>query len=409
MNELRKNNSFNKERGHFLEDIARSAKLQYSESATRLEELAQSVNAGGLFTAVVANLALGSAEQVNEITHGTVPAKLELLAFHIFPFLDVSGETNVTPWHTKDCIDELEKLHQARIQNIRYSKAEKKEQFTQVDSLVEKLRFNAEIVRGSAYPEQTSGEISSVQGRHEKWFSERVGIGPSKAQESLWAIIKCIEKNANDFFKKVYDNGLEFEDRWVKAKHKRSKDRTSEDNQFLKIFEKKKDARGFGAIAALNAIAAGKLPVSRADIIAGGCDVTDKEWSSLCDLIGLTKKNREFMTSPIEVRQRPLFVLQDNRVILVDISNALDVLWERFDEVARSDRSFYDRKYQTTKAKWLESEVASCLLKIFPEKHIYRNLSYPNPDKEDSSTAEIDVVILWGPFLILVESKSKTV
>ena len=51
--------------------------------------------------------------------------------------------------------------------------------------------------------------------------------------------------------------------------------------------------------------------------------------------------------------------------------------------------------------------VADCLARIFPSHSIYRNLSYPDPDRTEGSTAELDAAVLWGPFLVLVESKAK--
>ena len=101
-----------------------------------------------------------------------------------------------------------------------------------------------------------------------------------------------------------------------------------------------------------------------------------------------------------------MFVLPDDRVFLIDISNALDVLWEQYEEAAKRDPSFFSSRYQKAKAKWLEQEVKKCLSKIFPHDCIYINLSYPDPNK-DLGIAEIDCIVDWGPFLVLIESKAK--
>jgi hypothetical protein len=94
-------------------------------------------------------------------------------------------------------------------------------------------------------------------------------------------------------------------------------------------------------------------------------------------------------------------------VLLIDVSNALDVLWEKYEEIAKADQQFYDKRYQRKKAKWLEDNSIEYLLRIFPEKYLYKSLDYPDPDKSDKSTSEIDIVINWGPFLVLVEVKAK--
>lgn len=134
---------------------------------------------------------------------------------------------------------------------------------------------------------------------------------------------------------------------------------------------------------------------------------TDQEWKALCNLIGMSTQTREGMNNPILVRQRPLFVLPDSRVLLGDISNALDCLWNSFEQIAKNDKGFYDKQYQRQKSEWMESKVHELLKQIFPSGHIYHKLSYPDPDRYECSTAELDFAILWPPFLILIEAKAR--
>jgi hypothetical protein len=108
------------------------------------------------------------------------------------------------------------------------------------------------------------------------------------------------------------------------------------------------------------------------------------------------------MVDPVEVSKRPLFVLPNGRVFFVDGSHILDLLWVGFENVAKTCQ-----KYQKHKSEWLEKKIAEYLSKMFPLKNIYKNLTYPNPDKSDGSIAEIDFVIEWGPFLVLIEAKAK--
>jgi len=53
------------------------------------------------------------------------------------------------------------------------------------------------------------------------------------------------------------------------------------------------------------------------------------------------------------------------------------------------------------------SPIADCLLRIFPPECIYQNVSYPDPDQGNGATAEIDTIIFWKPFIILIEAKAK--
>lgn len=122
--------------------------------------------------------------------------------------------------------------------------------------------------------------------------------------------------------------------------------------------------------------------------------------------MGMTADDRSKMSDPVDVRTRPLFVLPDKRLVLVDISNGLDALWDAFERLAKADQATFD-DYQRRKAEWLEGRVIGHLTKLFPSHTVYGNLTYPDPDKPEGSTAELDAAVLWGPFLVLVEAKAK--
>lgn len=386
-----------------LKEAGQTAQESSHESARMIEEMAHSVDAVALFTAVFADLVLVPAESASEMTHGEIPAKLELLAYHLFPLFGASNITEVSPWHVNDCIEALNTLFDARGQQ-RISRLATTDV---LGELIQSLQMEAEIVRGSAYPEQTTEEIESIQGRFEPWFATRLGIGPCKAQGLLWAIIRAQERTANAFIEYVNDYAKGIEELWRKAKKKKQrKTATDEDDLILRIFPNHEAAWIFGKMQCLNKIAQSSLPVCRTDVDDQNVQPTECEWDALRNLIGLTKENRQSMTAPIEVRQQPMFVLPDNHVLLADISNGLDALWERFEQTARSDGRFYDR-YQRAKARWLEDKISQCLSRIFPATHIYQKLSYPDPDKSDGSMTELDMAVHWGPFLVLIEAKAK--
>lgn len=201
------------------------------------------------------------------------------------------------------------------------------------------------IVRGSSYPEQTSEKIISIQGHFESWFEKKTGIGPKKAVTLLWNIVKKEE-----------------------------------------IIPK---------------------AVSRTDFNILSARPSNTEWDALCSLIGLTKDNIKEISDPIEIKNKTLYVLPNNKVILIHISNALDTLWYRFDEIAKQDQQFYDKRYQKIKTKWLDEKTKTSLGKIFPSSSIYHSLSYPDPNNKLTGTTEIDFIIYFGDFLILIENKAK--
>ncbi len=389
-----------------IDNIARRAEETVNASLSKIAEIAKSVDAVSLFVALFANMALGPAEHMREVTHGDVPAKLELFAYHIYPYFGDPIESTITPWATQHCWEALDKLFIARMHFKAFSQY-KPESDNQIDFLMRSLRIHAEIVRGSAYPEQTKEEILSIQGKFDSWFTKRAGIAPTRAIDLLWAIAKTQEDSANDFMKDVLESLDTFGKLWEMAKKKSRVMRTESEQQLLSICADKKTARIFGYVKRLNELAPSKFPVSPSSLKSIEPLPSDEEWIALCELIGLTTDKRKIMHDPIEVRQKPLFVLPDNRVILADISNALDCLWESFEQTARTDQTFYDKQYQRRKAEWLESKVLALLKQIFPSGHIYRKLSYPDPDKPDGSTTELDFAVLWPPFIVLIEAKAR--
>jgi hypothetical protein len=257
-------------------------------------------------------------------------------------------------------------------------------------------------VRGSAYPEQTAEEICAIQGQFEQYFFSRIGLGPSRAQKLIRAIIPASENHYHEMQFELQRRAEEYYVAWKLAReHKNKSIMTAPERDFLSRFKKGIYARGFGYIECLNELAPLILPVGHIDVAA-----TKDEWDSLCLLLGMTPEVRAQMNDPVEVRERPLFVMPDGRCMLAGDVHALDIVWERYDELARADPVFYE-VYQRHKAAWLEAKTVACLERIFPSCAIFSKLSYPDPDKPRGSTTELDIAIYWKPFLIFIEAKAK--
>lgn len=306
-----------------LDDVARDANSRYFASAERLSEIAKSVDAARLFVAVWANIGFGPAEKMTELNYGDFSVKMELLAYHLYPFFGASQETQITPLHTQRCMDALDELFRARSQYRIFSRVQNGKPAT-ASHLASSVRIHTEIVRGSAYPEQTAEEIISIQGKFERWLTERIGVGPKRAQEILLATIRAQENSYNSSRDRIHECGKAYEHLWRNAKKKSPKHRLEKDTRLLKILKDRETAFIFGCVEHLNEIAADMLPVGPDDLEFLDRKPSPEEWSALCSLIGLTPENRKDMSNPVEVRQRPMFVLPDKRVVLADVSNALD-------------------------------------------------------------------------------------
>ena len=381
---------------HTLEETNRKIEAQRIESIKKIESIAQSVDATRLFIAVAASMSFGPAEAMTETNFGTVPVKLELLAYYLYPFFG-KCDKNITPYHTSECSQVLDTLLRSYI----FGEFRKGDQEDPIARVVNDVQARARIVRGSAYPEQTSWEIEGVQGKFEDWFSKRLQIGPIRAVKILKCIHRCIEDKFNIHLPKIKKHACELGDEWEKTNKKRGK-KTKDEKLMLRRFSNKNSAMWYGYIEGLNEVALEVATVGLSDIKDIEPRVTEREWEGLIKLIGLTIQDRQGMVDPIEIRERPLFVLPNNRVFFVDGSHILDLLWVRYENAAKTFQ-----KYQKHKTEWLEKKIAKYLSKIFPLKNIYKNLTYPNPDRSDGSIAEVDFVIEWGPFLVLIEAKAK--
>lgn len=276
-------------REDLIDRIAKNAEKTYDQSKARIEEIAQSVDAVKLFVSLFTLLVPGPVEDVNELTHGGIPAKMELFAFHVFPYFGASGETDLTPWHINECIKGLNKLFTSRFQHRLFSRPEEK-QTTDADAFSQLIRAHAEIVGGSAYPEQTKEEIISIQGRFESWFTQRLGLGPKRAIELLCAIVKAEEVKINSFLNKAVAHGNALKQFWIGAKSKSRSQRNKQEKEILTSCKDKKDAWYFGFIEYIIKIAADSIPVQRTDLVSLENPPTETEWNSLIKLIGLTKQ-----------------------------------------------------------------------------------------------------------------------
>ncbi|HKP11088.1 MAG TPA: hypothetical protein VJZ91_03225 [Blastocatellia bacterium] len=81
---------------------------------------------------------------------------------------------------------------------------------------------------------------------------------------------------------------------------------------------------------AFNKFAAKELPVG-SDELGDMSAPSEEDWDGLIRLMGLTAADRQRINDLIEFRQKPLFVLPRQAGALVDVANAMDVLWDRFE------------------------------------------------------------------------------
>ncbi len=367
-----------------------------AEQVATVEEIGRRANAEKLFVSTLLMMVVGPASEMSEATHGTVPVQAEILAYHLYPLFGKSNE-DISPVEVDICSAASEKVLAANSLLI--------EAGTEADpaaSLVRQIERQARIVRGSAYQEQTANEIIEVQGQFDGWFTAKIGISPTRAQEALWKIYEhgniFIQSNIEAVFAKAYN----YEKEWRRVRKIKTDRRSTEEHQFASAFPRMEHAMHYGWVREMSELGFADYPGHLQNL-----GFTDAEVKGLEQLIGMTFANRADILDVVEVKQRPLYFLTDGRVVLADIANAMDALWDALEAVAKSDQAFYDSKYQVHKGKWLESKSIQYLKRIFPANSIYNGLSYPDPGKGAGATTELDIAVAWGPFLILGEAKAK--
>jgi len=377
-------------------------------SKNSIEALLQSGEAANplnLLITLASLIGLRPANSFDELKEGPISSVLELVAFHLFPHIRDYAKAGIPPVLILKALDVIKPLLNLYIGELQYGYLveifEKHGKIRPADEILVSVRTHACIVRGSAYPEQTEKEIVNIQGEFEDFFRHKIGLGPKKACELVKSLIKKAEQNATAYSIEASKAARDLEQQWREAKRTKGRERSPTQNQLLKYIKSPQDAFVFGSLAALSELAPFRLPINRVDLEP---TPSEKEWDALIGLIGLTQKTRAGLVSQIGIQAFPLWVLPHGQVLLIDLSNTLDVLWDKFENVIKNEPEY--QKYQDIRAKWLDQDVCSSLTKIFPPESIFQNVSYPDPD-DSSKTAEMDHLVYWPPFVVLVENKSK--
>jgi hypothetical protein len=389
-----------------LTKVTAEARQQEQAAIAELRTLALEVGPERLFTSVMVMLTLVRPGSATEATHGTVSVKIELLAYHLFPLFGTPPNGPLRPQAVERTFTLLNSLLTLYVQgNSFQEEAGGSSLSPNLKALVGHLLIDTRVVRGSAYPEQTMEEISEVQGHFEEWFSNRVGIGPRRAIELLVAVLRAEEDLGNEWRFKLRDGRLLTEKAWKEARRTKKSDLTPEQQTLLSIAQSPEHATLLGYTQTLANVPPDDVSVPR-ELARLSPQPTVDEWQGLIALIGCTPETRTVMHDPVEMQQRPLFVLPGKRLLLCDISNAVDQLWRAFEDIARQDQSFYSGAYQQHRGQWLEDRLAALVQRVFPTGTIYRKLTYPDPDRGQGATAELDAAIHWPPFLIVMEAKA---
>jgi len=319
-------------------NLAQEAREREQHAINELHALSNEVDAENLFVCLTVILSMIPIDTARESIHGAIPAKIELLAYHLLPRFGRSTNRSVTPIQIERGLQAIHSLFNARMQASAFQ-TKSNEATEEIEGVIRILSIDASVIRGSAYPEQTLQEISGIQGHFEGWFKEKTGIGPCRAGQLLIAILRTEEAQANEWRAILHGSCQVMKERWKQIWKRRRKGLTREDRAFLSQFRSAKEAGLWGYAQKLTESPPDGVPVYRENARIDHVP-TQAEWDAIIQLIGCTVTDRAQMTDPIEMSRCPLFVLSGSRVLLCDISNAFDQLWSAFESVARQDQHF---------------------------------------------------------------------
>ncbi|WP_417436604.1 YecA family protein [Idiomarina abyssalis] len=325
-------------------------------------------------------------------TYGTHPAMIERLAEIAIPKFGVSPNKKISMFQSNPIYSLLQDILHADMISTRQS--------DDLPSISEDLKHSSKVIRGNAYPEQTAAKIRKIQGKFDSWFEAQVGISPNRVVDITSALVPRIEELYSNEMDHIHKNAESYQNQFIEYKNQATRGKKEQD--FIDSFQSEEAAYIYGCIEYINLEICHKWPAELTELALLPA-VTIKEADAFKSLFAVGKHN----ISQVEhIQRKPFYQLLDGRLLFGDISNAYDVIFDELEAIAKSDNKFFSNQYQKYKSKWLELRAYEHLCQIFPKSDVYQSLCYPDPDKINAE-AEMDLAVKWGPFLLVVEAKSK--
>lgn len=347
------------------------------------ERLLKEVNGPRIFAALFPYFAY-IREGSTELEHGTNFVKLEIAAHHLI-LSPNQIDKEIFPEHLNYALDALRTEFNGFLPPLHEINNE-----TKLDHITNKVALDSKIIRGSAYPFQTEEKILGIQGRFDKFFEDEVGLTPTKALELFSSILKISEEKVQTFRERMKAFADVFLEEWKKNP--------------IEYISTADEAIVYGCSVYQVQEAYRELPVSFEEIKTVNFTLVEKEWQSFLAMFALGTGSHGSDLAFEEIKKFPVAKIGEEGVLMWDLSNAFDQVFNRFESLIKTNQKQY-QKYSKIKGEWLERQAVSKLGKIFPSECIFRTVDYPDPDNP-RSTAEVDIVVVWEPFLLFFEAKS---
>lgn len=333
------------------------------------------INAKELFLySLVTKTMIHEDETSSEVKQGLIIPDLEMLAFRLIPFFSLVGA-----WKNLEATQVEEVLAYIHKQVVPGFDPEKISD--QLSFFIQSIVDNTRIVRGHGYPEQTLLLIEKILLPFDSEFYTFTGVKVSSCLAIAKATLCIIEDNLNDFRQSIDE---EINKKYT-VEHLQDSSLEHEVSSFF-----------------LNLLIRGlseKVPARFEQIL----DATGLEYSELEAFLKIFAMNRNHSSIDVfEKAQMYQAIEFDESLAIISFNSMLDAIMYCFDQRAKQS-SFYNQ-YQFTRGAILEDMVANCFEHFFPG-HVLRSLVY-YLDTERKSSAEIDMIIFFEPYIFLVEAKS---
>ena len=371
-------------KGNHLKVAAASVIAQMAEAEARLQDAVRKVDARVLLSSYAMYRMVGMADE-STAEHGRpAVAAIELAAYLLIPHF---GNTEVFDSESiQKGIDALA-TYQKLFTLSEAIGAVDEEAPPEDNPLRLHLRIHAGMVRGSAYPGQVERRIKNVFGPFEAVLATLAGIGPQRSASVAKAMAGQIEDNMNGNKERISALFESYAERIGNDPAEREQTRIE--------FQDFVAAMGHAWVPTFEQISARMGGLER------------NEWEHFRGIFGLTPETLPSISRVVDLQDRPVIFLDSERAFATHGVVVFDAVFNYFDSLARAD-AFLRDSYARQVSGWMEEEAAHYLKRLFPEDNVIANACYPDPDHPGGET-EADVVVTWGPFLIVAESKGRKI
>lgn len=380
------------EQSHMLvEMMAKASVAEHEKCVDALRVLGMSCDPELLYLAHVLQTMVVPQGTASEESHGPAIARCDWVA-RTLQTLEVAGSR--VPGESG--VEQMLQLSDEAVMAasmVAGSRASERCEEAELKLLLSGLASEMQTVRGSAYPEQVFSRMQSSLGRFDGFFQTELGATVGQLGEALFSTVRTMEAKVSEAVDREFEEHAELVESLVEGGELGDT-----------------PALGDGGDPALATfwIMAGALPVRRDEVVgASGEPPSVAVWNALVELVGcsLNATHCEPPPEPFLFLPMPMVVLRDGAVVVHDITTALENLAERLSERLAANANLAER-WNKARGAHAEERAFEALERVLGRPNVFRNLTYPDPEKSGGQ-AEIDAVGVWAGWVVLVEVKAK--